>query len=69
MSLKALHIVFVLASSLLAVFFGLWAWREYAGPEGSPIHLAYALSSLLALAALLAYGRYFLRKLKHISYL
>jgi hypothetical protein len=69
MSLKAIHIVFVVASSLLSVFFGLWSWREYAGPQGMPIHLVYAVLSLLALGGLLAYGRYFLRKLKHISYL
>lgn len=69
MSLKAIHIVFVVASSLLSVFFGLWSWREFAGPEGTAIHLVYALFSLAALGGLLAYGRYFLRKLKHISYL
>jgi hypothetical protein len=69
MSLKAIHIIFILASSLTTLVFGGWAWREYAGPDGSNIHLAYALLSILGLGALLVYGRYFLRKLKHISYL
>lgn len=69
MSLKAIHIIFVIASSLLTVFFGLWSWRQYASPDGTSLHLAYALLSIVALGSLLAYGRYFLRKLKHISYL
>ena len=69
MSLKAIHIVFILASSLMTIFFGVWAWREYFAPEGTGAHLTYGLLSIVALVALLAYGRYFLRKLKHISYL
>jgi len=69
MSLKAIHIIFVIASSLMTLFFGVWAFREYFAPHGSPIHLVYGLGSIVGLVALLAYGRYFLRKLKHISYL
>ncbi len=69
MSLKSIHIVFILASSLMTIVFGYWSWREYFSPESSPIHLAYGVSCIIGLAGLLAYGRYFLRKLKHISYL
>jgi membrane associated rhomboid family serine protease len=69
MSLKALHIVFVLASSLLMVMFGVWAGWEYFGPRGSPIHLVYLVTAVAGLAALLVYGKYFLKKLRHISYL
>jgi hypothetical protein len=69
MSLKTIHIVFITASLLMTAFFGVWAWREYAGPDGSRAHLIYGLLSIVAFAGLLAYGRYFLRKLKHISYL
>lgn len=69
MSLKAIHIIFILASSLMTIFFGVWSWRQYFGAEGSAIHLVYGLVSIAALAGLLAYGRYFLKKLKHISYL
>ena len=69
MSLKAIHIVFILASSLMTGFCGLWAWREYFGPSGSASHLVYGLLSIVGLIVLAAYGRYFLRKLKHISYL
>lgn len=69
MSLKTIHIVFILASSLMTVLFGVWAWQQYFGPESSPAHIIYGSLSIVALVGLLAYGRYFLRKLKHISYL
>lgn len=69
MSLKSIHVVFVIASLLMTAIFGVWAWREYAGPEGTPLHLIYGILSIAAAAGLVAYGRYFLRKLKHISYL
>jgi hypothetical protein len=69
MSLKAIHIIFILASSIMTLFFGVWSWRKYFGPEGGVAHLVYGILSIAALAGLLAYGRYFMRKLKHISYL
>lgn len=69
MSLKAIHIVFVIASSLMTAFFAVWAWREFFGPQGGAIHLLYGLLAMAALVGLLVYGRYFLRKLKHIDYL
>lgn len=69
MSLKAIHIVFIIASSLVAIIFGVWAFGEYFGPEGQPEHLVYGAIAIAMLAALLVYGRYFLKKLKHIGYL
>jgi hypothetical protein len=69
MSLKAIHIVFVIASCLMTAFFGVWAWREFFGPEGTAAHLVYGILSIVAFVGLLVYGRYFLKKLKHISYL
>lgn len=69
MSLKTIHVVFVLASCLMMLIFGGWAWREYFGAEGTVAHLLYGVLSLAGLVGLLIYGRYFLRKLKHISYL
>ncbi|MBM3877078.1 MAG: hypothetical protein FJ386_10205 [Verrucomicrobia bacterium] len=68
MSLKAFHIVFITASTLLSFGFGAWelhAWRT----AGATSDLVLACGSTLAGAGLLAYGRYFLKKLKHISYL
>lgn len=69
MSLKAIHIVFVIASSLMTAFFAFWSWREYFGPAGTVAHLVYGVLSVVAFVGLLVYGRYFLKKLKHINYL
>jgi hypothetical protein len=69
MSLKAVHIVFVSAALLMTAFFGGWSWLEYASPEGTRAHLVYGVLSIVAFVGLLVYGKYFLKKLKHISYL
>jgi hypothetical protein len=69
MSLKAFHILFILCSTALCVVFGVWALRQYAGSDGSGADLALGISSLLLSGVLVGYGKYFLRKLKHISYL
>jgi hypothetical protein len=69
MSLKTVHLVFVTAALLMTAFFGAWAWRTYASPEGTQGDLIYGVLSIVAFAGLLIYGRYFLKKLKHISYL
>ena len=69
MSLKAIHIVFIVASLAMTLFFAVWSWRTYFGPEGTSAHLAYGVFSILAIGGLLYYGQYFLKKLKHISYL
>lgn len=68
MSLKAFHIIFVLASISVSLFLGIWAFMSYR-VTGSKIDLTYVIASGAAVVALLWYGRYFLRKLKHISYL
>lgn len=68
MSLKAFHIVFITASTLLALGFGLWAWMRVFGGEGSAVDVVYGVSSIIALGALAWYGRYFLKKYKHLSY-
>ncbi len=68
MSLKAFHIVFVTASVLLAFGFAAWAFVNYAD-SGRLADLATAAGGLLSGIGLLVYGRYFLKKLKNISYL
>ncbi len=69
MSLKAFHIVFIVASTALATGFGAWAIRQYVTAQASAGMLALGIASLLLAGALVAYGKYFLRKLKDISYL
>lgn len=68
MSLKAFHIVFVAVSLLLCAGFGLWAFNEFRS-DNEPGQLIAALFALFGCAALVVYGRWFLRKLKGVSYL
>ena len=68
MSLKAFHVVFVTASVLMA--FGVAVWEVLAFQQGGRwSDLALAAGASVAGAGLLVYGRYFLKKLKVISYL
>lgn len=69
MSLKAIHIVFITASTLLCLGFGVWSLRNYFGGSGTVWDLVLGAVSLVITVALIVYGRYFLKKLKHISYL
>jgi len=68
MSLKAFHIVFVVFSTLTAIGFGFWAIRHYR-TTGEQAALFVGISSLLGGGVLIIYGRWFLRKLKGVSYL
>ena len=68
MSLKAFHIVFISASVLLAFGFGAWCIDDYR-VSGSWHTLVFGIVSGLAGLGLLVYGRYFLKKFKHIGYI
>lgn len=68
MSLKAIHLVFITASTVLAFGFCVWGFSEYDNSK-SPVDLSYGIGSLVAGVGLIVYGRYFLKKLKHTSYL
>jgi hypothetical protein len=68
MSLKAFHIVFIVASILLAFFFGGWLVHDYSATRQTA-ELVVGIISILAGFGMIAYGKSILRKLKHISYL
>jgi ABC-type uncharacterized transport system permease subunit len=68
MSLKALHIVFIVASIVLALGFGVWSVKSFVDGDGRA-HLWYGIGSFVVGVALIFYGRAVLRKLKDISYL
>lgn len=68
MSLKAFHIVFISASTLLAFGFGGWMFKDYTR-TGETSDLIFGLGSVGVGIGLIIYGKYFLRKLKRISYL
>jgi len=69
MSLKAFHVVFITAASALCLGFGIWMLRDFRSPEGSTTDLLLGIGSLLSFVALVIYERYFLKKLKNVSYL
>lgn len=64
MSLKAIHILFITLSTLLTLGFGAWCMRTHFA-EGNGLFLTFGLFSFAAAVALVAYGFWFLRKLKH----
>lgn len=68
MSLKAFHIVFVIFCVALALGFGVWAIGEYRG-SGDTVSLVIGVGSLCGAVGAVVYGRWFLRKLKDVSYL
>ena len=69
MSLKAFHVIFITASSALAFGCGVWALKDYFSADGRALDLFFALGSVAAGVGLIVYERYFLKKLKNVSYL
>ncbi|MBM3836865.1 MAG: hypothetical protein FJ398_02680 [Verrucomicrobia bacterium] len=69
MSLKAIHIVFITASTLLAIGFGAWSLNNYFQGLGTRADLWMGIVSIGAALALVCYGVYFLKKLRNVSYL
>ncbi|MBG90056.1 MAG: hypothetical protein CMO80_24595 [Verrucomicrobiales bacterium] len=68
MSLKAIHIVLIISSILLAFGFGAFELHRYqSGRE--MVDLVLGAGSSVAGLALLIYGFFFLKKTRHISYL
>lgn len=68
MSLKAFHVLFITASVTLSFCFGWYELDRYATTKVAA-DLWFGVGSCLTGVALIAYGIYFLRKLKNISYL
>ena len=68
MSLKAFHVVFIAVSILLAFGFAAWELKLYS-EERRLADLGFGAGSAVAGITLIVYGRYVLKKLKHISYL
>ena len=69
MSLKAFHLIFISASCALALGFGIWGLKNYFSAEGSTQDLLFGIGSLAVTVGLVFYERYFLKKLKNVSYL
>jgi len=69
MSLKAFHLVFIVASILLAIGFAVWSFMNYSSPQGTRSDLVVAIVYGVVALALVGYEIYFLKKLKNVSYL
>ena len=67
MSLKAVHILFIVLSIALTVMMAVWAAGRYISPIGSAGHLGTAVLSLLASVALAVYAVKFVRKARRIG--
>ena len=68
MSLKAFHLVFILASTLLSAGFGAWCFRGYTETESGTL-LAMGIVAFSGTGALIVYIPCFLKKLKNVSFL
>ena len=69
MSLKAFHLIFITASSALAFGCSVWGLKDFFSADGRLLDLIFGLGSFAAGVGLIIYERYFLKKLKDISYL
>ena len=69
MSLKAFHLVFIVASILMAFGFAAWSLLNFLAPTGVRSDLVVAVMSAVAGLALVGYEVFFLKKLKNVSYL
>jgi hypothetical protein len=69
MSLKAVHLLFVITFSLLSFGCGFWKLAAYRSEIGTSGDLMLGLGGLGVGVLVVVYGRYFLNKLKAFSYL
>lgn len=66
MSLKLVHLVFLVSAALLCGGLGLWSLFQT--PRG-PVEWALAVVGLGGLVTLVLYGRWFLRELRGVDFL
>lgn len=68
MSLKAFHIVFILVSATLCIGLGVWSIVRFRATQSSEFIWG-VVCSFVGLVCLLIYGKWFLHKLRGVSYL
>jgi len=68
MSLKAFHLVFITASILLSLGFGVWLVDQHV-QSGSEWALVCGIGSFVVAILLVVYERNFLKKTKDIGYI
>jgi len=66
MSLKSFHIIFIFISTLFALFFGYWCYKEWLLYQDN-IYLFYSIITLILCGCLLLYGKWFLKEISGIN--
>jgi ABC-type amino acid transport system permease subunit len=69
MSLKAFHLIFIIAAILLAFGFAAWSMMNYFSATGRRMDMVWGVASAIVGVGLIVYEIYFLKKLKNVSYL
>ena len=69
MSLKAVHLIFVNALTALSFGCAIWKFMDYRSENGTTGDLLFSLAAVGVGILVIIYGRYFLKKLKKMSYL
>src|ERR1035438_5842501 len=69
MSLKAFHLIFISAATALAFGCSFWGLKDFFSEGGRTWDLIFGVGSLVVGVGLVIYERFFLKKLKHVSYL
>jgi len=65
MNLRAFHLLFIGAATLLAAFLGVWCLQQHAAIDGRGTLVA-AFASFAFAAGLVAYGTWFVRKTRRL---
>lgn len=66
MGLKSFHVFFIVAATLLCLGFGMWSINAWLDQRGGS-WLAMGIGSFVAAVGLIAYGAWFLKKLRNVS--
>jgi len=69
MSLKAFHLVFIVASILMMFGFAAWSIANYCTSQGRLSDLIVGIVAIAGGIGLIVYERFFLKKFKNVSYL
>jgi hypothetical protein len=68
MSLKTFHILFISLAIILTFFFGTWLFVTVEAGDAA-VRFGFGALSYAVGALLVVYGRYFLRRFRHVSYI
>lgn len=65
MNIKNIHLVFISASILLALFFAVWSWG-HAAQQGTDVYKTVSFVSVITALALIVYAFFFFKKMRSL---